>query len=844
MIDQQLIDDRVNEAVNELRKTISACAVCEQFIRPGLKHKEYSASELVHLAGGILAPPPDINTRLAKCYDVTQRENYVLKDGDSPDEPYFGIDRKTKRALRKLMLSAEGVIHASETTVDRKAFCVCTTCSTALKKDLLPKHAIANGFYVGKLPPEFRDSSEAERKLVSPLLLNGVVRVFKGRKLNRNTAVGQFALKGHSYSVRLDNAEVERKLILPHTESQTPLRVYVSGPKKCADLVNLNRYTLVRRSRVEALLAFSLKNNVLVYKDYKQDSDRLNALPENAHSSFMLEIDNSDDDDSEAEDCIRPENIAGAHGSNEAKSLAMGAMSATTFVSPVNMDGADILRAAAEDDDASHEKLFHVRASKTYARDWEPDYLLHQFPHAFPFGRGGPNEARAVPVGFEQCIQHYLRSASRNFQDSDFGLCAYSIAARKKASAKAYFTGTFKGPGQSQTRVQQYSKLTASQLALHALRLEERAYAISKNRPIPQHADHKNIHNQFLKNCKAACGAMPHTEEASKIARSKLNSMYYALGHGSLFVTCNPHDGCSIDVYFLATGRKDEETENKSRKSTGPTMPSKALRFKLLETNPGAAALAYERMLQVFLRVFLGCSATGKCGEKPGIFGYTKAYAGVTEEQARLSLHMHFLVWLHGFEFLTERLRRPGALARLQAYLDKIMTSTFDFPDVGQVQVRLQNHRNPNPNPNPIPNQPQPQRQLQNSNPHRLFFQNMLCSCQTESCTGTLSAVDNLKSFRMYSYKGPKKTVKCNVCSKKFRVKDIISRVLEEGWNSIKDIAKPTAGWWTVEAIHKAIEEATRVMKAERRRPCNTPEDQVDEIKSPLTNNHVLSALR
>lgn len=237
------------------------------------------------------------------------------------------------------------------------------------------------------MPPELRDCSEAERKLVSPLLLNGVIRVFRGRKLNRNTGVGQFALKGHSYSVKLDTAEVERK-ILPHTEAQTPLRVYVSGPKKCVDLVNLNRYVLVRRARVEALLKFSQENNELVYKDYLRDSDRLNALPENAHSTYMLEVDTSSTDGEEECTAARPDSISGAHGSNEAATLTMGPMTATTYVAPVDLDGAGILRSAeakandatdnddsdseasgtkeSEDSESPHEKLFHVQASKTY----------------------------------------------------------------------------------------------------------------------------------------------------------------------------------------------------------------------------------------------------------------------------------------------------------------------------------------------------------------------------------------------------------------------------------------------------------------------------------------------
>jgi hypothetical protein len=50
------------------------------------------------------------------------------------------------------------------------------------------------------------------------------------------------------------------------------------------------------------------------------------------------------------------------------------------------------------------------------------------------------------------------------------------------------------------------------------------------------------------------------------------------------------------------------------------------------------------------------------------------------EEQGRLSLHDHILVWLHGHDRLRERMLQDGGPERLQQYLDRMLSASLPVP--------------------------------------------------------------------------------------------------------------------------------------------------------------------
>src|SRR4030095_5686799 len=64
-------------------------------------------------------------------------------------------------------------------------------------------------------------------------------------------------------------------------------------------------------------------------------------------------------------------------------------------------------------------------------------------------------------------------------------------------------------------------------------------------------------------------------------------------------------------------------------------------RYNLISKNPVAGARFFHFMCELFLTHILGVKSVNS-----GFFRETSAYYGVVEQQGRLTLHMHMLIWL------------------------------------------------------------------------------------------------------------------------------------------------------------------------------------------------------
>jgi len=72
-----------------------------------------------------------------------------------------------------------------------------------------------------------------------------------------------------------------------------------------------------------------------------------------------------------------------------------------------------------------------------------------------------------------------------------------------------------------------------------------------------------------------------------------------------------------------------------------PFLRDKNEQFRLITQNPVANARFFHFMCEIFIKHVLGV------GENhPGLYGNTSAYYGTVEQQGRLTLHMHMLLWL------------------------------------------------------------------------------------------------------------------------------------------------------------------------------------------------------
>ena len=61
----------------------------------------------------------------------------------------------------------------------------------------------------------------------------------------------------------------------------------------------------------------------------------------------------------------------------------------------------------------------------------------------------------------------------------------------------------------------------------------------------------------------------------------------------------------------------------------------------LIANNPVAGAHFFHFMLETFISCVLGVD-----GKHTGLYGDTSAYYGTVEQQGRLTLHLHLLLWI------------------------------------------------------------------------------------------------------------------------------------------------------------------------------------------------------
>ncbi|PBK85074.1 hypothetical protein ARMGADRAFT_1048107 [Armillaria gallica] len=83
----------------------------------------------------------------------------------------------------------------------------------------------------------------------------------------------------------------------------------------------------------------------------------------------------------------------------------------------------------------------------------------------------------------------------------------------------------------------------------------------------------------------------------------------------------------------------------------------------LIVNNPTAAARFFHFLVNLFIEEFLGCKGTK---QSEGFYGNTNAYYGTVEQQGRLTLHLHILLWIQ------------GALSPQEVH-DRILDGTSDF---------------------------------------------------------------------------------------------------------------------------------------------------------------------
>ena len=112
-------------------------------------------------------------------------------------------------------------------------------------------------------------------------------------------------------------------------------------------------------------------------------------------------------------------------------------------------------------------------------------------------------------------------------------------------------------------------------------------------------------------------------------------------------------------------------------------------RYRLIAQNPVAGARFFHFMCEMFIKHVLGVGA-----KHSGFYGNTNAYYGIVEQQGRLTLHLHMLLWLYGClspQEIRDRIMDPKSdfQKKLVEYLESVHIGEFLTGTMEQVKTNV-----------------------------------------------------------------------------------------------------------------------------------------------------------
>ena len=165
---------------------------------------------------------------------------------------------------------------------------------------------------------------------------------------------------------------------------------------------------------------------------------------------------------------------------------------------------------------------------------------------------------------------------------------------------------------------------------------------------------------------------MAHSNACAQAAQAKFLSLTHHFGCPKVMFTVSFDD--SLDIRILPLSGKEDTlqwvsslSEMSSQALEEEMEVLKAVRFKY----PGICALNFETLLDLVLTKLVGDNH-----EKTGIFGKLAAYGVAVEEQGRITLHAHIIIYILGWNELLQRLQSPDK--RIQQKAEKEVVEFID----------------------------------------------------------------------------------------------------------------------------------------------------------------------
>jgi hypothetical protein len=256
-----------------------------------------------------------------------------------------------------------------------------------------------------------------------------------------------------------------------------------------------------------------------------------------------------------------------------------------------------------------------------------PNLFEKAFPCLFPYGTGGIEADRLVPVDFRDHVRWALQYFDNRFRKHEsFPFLAFGILQRRQAL----------GSARVQMRRKNFDNDARIMSSITIEKLEQSCLEEERGLPISDPAVQllrKHIHS--------GVGRVMGSDQSRYQLRSQIWSTAIYLGPPSLWITINP---CDLhDPIAQVFAGENIDLDN----FISTVGPDKDKRAQNIADDPYAAAEFFHFMIHTILETLFQVKVSQhQVKSDMGILGRVAAYFGVVESQGRATLHLHLLIIL------------------------------------------------------------------------------------------------------------------------------------------------------------------------------------------------------
>jgi Helitron helicase-like domain at N-terminus/PIF1-like helicase len=518
-----------------------------------------------------------------------------------------GFTRSTRSSDRDPVKDIDGPI------IDTSCQFICTLCEEQLLNDKVPWNALSRGLWLGPIPPELSNLTFAEQMMIARIRHNRcLVRVSSGRA------------KMIANCIMFSNPTAELHSVLPPSReelSEVLAFVFLGSARPTEE--DLQRTPmLVRRNHVAKALEW-LKLNHVDYADLNISHQNLDTYPISGVPVVIDYRKTNNDEGNKIPTAMSKFDTEVEEGTTEGPCpFTVHGLTGEEY-STLSIAGLKIRALEHLDKNGISVGFRHeVQPQSMYNN---PQAYPQMFPWLFPYGLGGIGQPQFKSVFSAKAHKNWLLMYhDKRFQnDLYFPMIAFNHEQLKDST-----TGSF-----LLTKRRNFPSVAKQLLSLKPGILEAISRRMASGEYVKPVTDEEKKCFSILDNLDIIGGSVKGSITSKKRMRNEIWSLVAFKGAPSWFVTFSPADNKHPICLYYAD--KDIHFKHNLRSVTE--------RDLLVLSNPVAAARFFDYMVRMVIKHVLGVGEL-----HPGLYGKTSAYYGTVEQQGRLTLHMHMMLWIEG----------------------------------------------------------------------------------------------------------------------------------------------------------------------------------------------------